>query len=113
MKISTTKIKYSRTNSDGTVVGQCPACEEQGHDLNDRNHLKVWPEAGGFNCIVNRGNKEHNRRILELIGDGAKGRPLDGVVPRVTVKPHGNPKKVVVCSFGRLGHLFSTLHMEK
>lgn len=53
----------------GKMVGQCPACAEQGGDK-QRNHLIIQPD-GRFGCVVHPGaqGKEHRKRIFQLIGD--------------------------------------------
>ncbi len=49
----------------------CPACREDGSD-NSGDHLTIWP-TGKFSCAVYPGDKEHNRRIIELMPELGKG----------------------------------------
>ena len=66
------------------LVGQCPACAEEGGDK-QRNHLVIQAD-GRFGCVIHPGaqGKAHRQRIFQLIGDkSGKGRqhlpatPLD------------------------------------
>ena len=71
MKIDISKLKHVVKKPDGGIVAQCPACAAAGGDATG-NHLIVFPD-GKFGCVVNRGDKNHNKEILKLAGadDGA------------------------------------------
>lgn len=102
-------IQNAKTGDDGKIVGGCPACSEKGHD-GKKNHLVVYPD-GGFGCIAQKGNKDHNRRILELIGTTIK---VDASpYPRIEIIPCVVPKRRVLGEFGRLGRCISTPEEKK
>jgi hypothetical protein len=70
MKIDIKALKnavHQFRDGQKVVIAQCPACAEEGYDLNHKDHLIVYP-SGAFGCVVNPGDKEHNREILRLAG---------------------------------------------
>jgi hypothetical protein len=66
------KLENKVTQSDGSWVCFCPACGEEGRNLRSKNHLRVWPDLR-FNCVVSTGDRQHNSRILQLVGTESDG----------------------------------------
>jgi hypothetical protein len=66
------KLENKAPQPDGSFICFCPACGEENRNLKSRNHLRVWPTLQ-FNCVVNTGDKQHNARILQLIGTESDG----------------------------------------
>jgi hypothetical protein len=50
----------------GRMIARCPACAESGGDRKG-NHLFIL-EDGRFGCVNYAGDREHRRRIWELVG---------------------------------------------
>jgi hypothetical protein len=48
------------------IISACPACRENGKDRAG-NNLRVFP-SGAFHCIAHPKEREHNRRVLALVG---------------------------------------------
>lgn len=69
--VDVSKLENVARNSDGSITCGCPACLEQGNDTKGKNHLRVWPNHA-FNCVVDN-SKEHNARILQLVGTESDG----------------------------------------
>ena len=61
------KLEGKIRQSDSSFVAMCPACAEQGRNTKSKNHLRVWPDLR-FNCVVSTGDRQHNARILQLVG---------------------------------------------
>ncbi len=58
-------LEHVRRRGDD-VISACPACREAEKD-SDRDNLRVFA-SGAFNCIAHPKDREHNRRIFELVG---------------------------------------------
>ena len=76
---------------DGGIVAQCPVCAAKGGDKKGI-HLIVFPD-GGFSCVANQGDKEHNKEILKLVGVGETGAQTRG---KVQVRAYKIPKSTVI-----------------
>ena len=96
MKIGLQKLKNCVKRPDGSVVAQCPACAQSGKDTTG-NHLIVYPD-GRFGCVVETGDREHNRQILALVGEGNLATRLE-IVP---VRAFKAPQSHVLHTVGRL-----------
>jgi|GEM_PF-3375716 len=88
---------------DGKTVSRCPACSARGGDATG-NNLVVF-EDGKFGCQAAKGDKEHNRQILELVGTEKVGN-TDYRVPPVRRVVH--PPSTVIKSVGRVGRQLSS-----
>lgn len=62
------KLERGVRQSDGSWVARCPACAENGSDKQG-NHFRIWSN-GAYHCVVNS-DKEHNLRVLQLVGTNA------------------------------------------
>lgn len=88
MPLDLSKLQNVHPTSDGWQCA-CPYCQQNGRDSGG-NHLRVW-KSGEWNCVVASGDKEHNRGIWKLAGDGNAGttqqtdepRQIDLKVPQV------------------------------
>lgn len=67
MSLSKHKLINVRPCADGYTAG-CPACGRAGAD-SQHMHLRVW-NTGRWSCAVHPGDKEHNRVIYAIAGDG-------------------------------------------
>lgn len=72
------KLTNLKVLSDGWVA-QCPICAMQGHDLNGRNHLKIF-RTGAFNCAKYGKDKAHNRAIRKFLLGDSVGNILNDIV---------------------------------
>lgn len=70
--IDLNKLEGKTLQSDGSYICMCPACAEEGRNLQKKDHLRVW-KTGQFNCIANNSDKAHNFRILQLVGTKSTG----------------------------------------
>ena len=83
MKIDEMKLQNVVKKPNGEIIAQCPACAATGGDTKG-NHLIVYSD-GKFGCVVNPGDKRHNKEILKLVSC-EDGTPL--VRPKVKIRPH-------------------------
>jgi hypothetical protein len=86
MRIDIKKLKNVTRkfrNNELVTIAQCPACAADGHDRNGRNHL-IIRQDGRFGCVINQGDTEHNKEILDLVGieDTSEASPPVGRPPR-------------------------------
>ncbi|WP_035601120.1 hypothetical protein [Haloferula sp. BvORR071] len=59
--------RLERLRHSGTrMIARCPACSEQEHDRSGA-HLVIFP-SGKFACAAHPGDRDHRRRIFELVG---------------------------------------------
>jgi len=78
------KLEGKMLQSDGGYIGCCPACLENGRNALSKNHLRVFA-SGKFNCIVDD-SKEHNGRILQLIGTESNEETIAQIPePKITL----------------------------
>ncbi len=69
MSLDLSKLERARLRG-GKVIARCPACAEGGGDRKGE-HLVVYDEGrGAFACAANPHDREHQRRIWMLAGDG-------------------------------------------
>lgn len=68
MPLNLSKLQNVKATSDGWVA-RCPVCHAGGGDSTG-NHLRVWKD-GRWSCIIAPGDKQHNKSIWGLVGDGA------------------------------------------
>ena len=87
---------------DGKTVARCPACAARGGDTTG-NNLVVFTD-GRFGCQAAKGDKEHNRQILELAGTQETGS-TEGRIP---IRRILHPPSTVIKTVGRLGRGLST-----
>lgn len=74
MSLDCTRLEKARLQGN-KLVARCPACAEQGADRSGE-HLFIADQGhGAFGCIAHQGDKEHTRRIFELVGMRAALRP--------------------------------------
>ena len=92
--IDRSKLKNVSEKPDGKITARCPACELDGADSKGE-HLVVYLD-GKFGCVINQGNKAHNAKILQLVGENN-----DGV--RFTVLPLVIPESHVLMKIGHFG----------
>lgn len=69
--------------SDGWQAA-CPCCQENGND-HDGTHLRVWSDLR-FNCVVANKDRQHNKRILQLLGVDVGDIPIENFI-KVEEKP--------------------------
>lgn len=81
---------------DGKIEAQCPACAAAGADKTG-NHFVMYPN-GAFGCVANPDDKEHDRKILELVGERGSLPP-----PQLVVRPIKIPTSTVLLKIGRIG----------
>jgi hypothetical protein len=62
------------------IIAACPACNEEGRDLKNRNHLSILKD-GRFNCVVDD-SKAHRQRIWGLAGDGSGNAEFAVIQPQ-------------------------------
>jgi DNA primase len=74
------KLENKVSQGDGGFVAMCPACAENGQNLRSKSHLRVWP-SGKFSCVINPSDREHNARILQLVGTESDGTQFTYVAP--------------------------------
>jgi hypothetical protein len=77
------KLENKVSQGDGFQC-YCPACGEDGKNLNKRDHLRVWAN-GAFSCILYPSDKQHNARILQLVGTESDGTQFTYVAPEPKV----------------------------
>jgi hypothetical protein len=104
MKIDQSKLKNVVSKGDGKITAQCPACAAEGADAKGV-HLVVFRD-GKFGCVVNEGDKAHNRKILQLAGTKDRGDGASNC--RLTVEPMQVPESKVIMKVGRLGRAKAT-----
>jgi 5S rRNA maturation endonuclease (ribonuclease M5) len=78
------KLENKIIQSDGGFIAMCPACSEDGRNLKSKNHLRVWA-SGKFSCVVNPSDKQHNARILQLVGTESTGE-INYVAPEPKIE---------------------------
>lgn len=83
---------------DGKTVSRCPACSERGGDATG-NNLVVFAD-GKFGCQAAKGDKDHNRQILELVGTAKVGSKVCHAPP---IRRIVHPPSTVIKAVGRLG----------
>jgi hypothetical protein len=59
------KLEKVKT-SNGKTIARCPACAEAGEDT-DGKHLAIFTD-GRYACVTHQGDREHRKRIFELVG---------------------------------------------
>ncbi len=67
MNLDLTKLVNLQTKFDGWQAA-CPVCRANGHDA-DGNHLSIL-KSGQFSCVVNPGDKQHNKQIYQYLYKG-------------------------------------------
>jgi hypothetical protein len=74
-------------NRGGKIIARCPACAVEGSDKSGE-HLVIFDGgAGKWGCVAFAGDKEHRRRIAELVGIEALREPLRPLVLRPVALP--------------------------
>lgn len=71
MTLDSAKLECVTITSDG-FSARCPCCAVDHGADSTGNHLHVF-SSGKFNCVLHTGDKEHNRRIIQLAGVGETG----------------------------------------
>lgn len=84
MPLDLTKLRKVKQRN-GKIIAECPACAESGGD-GQGTHLAVF-EDGPFACIKFQGDKEHSRRISELVG-----LPIERDAPALPPPPKRAPE---------------------
>lgn len=80
----------TRVRQNGNKEFQCPACEEEGHDLGGE-HLVILGNGTNYGCVKypknSAGYLKHRDRIWQLVGIKTKeGRPVVFCEPRKVYK---------------------------
>lgn len=78
MSLDLSKLRNVKPSADGWTAG-CPACGRVGAD-SQHVHLKVW-RTGPFSCAVHPGDKEHNRLIYSIAGNGEGSSDVEFEAP--------------------------------
>lgn len=65
--IDLNRLEKVRERRNGCYIFRCPTCAEQNGDKKGEHGI-LYP-SGAFCCIAHQGDKDHNRRIWELVGD--------------------------------------------
>ncbi len=94
MKININKLKHKVEKPDGSIVAQCPACAFDGGDSNGE-HLLVRLD-GRFGCVANPSDKQHNKEILNLVGEQSGSDVSSSQERKVTIRPYKPSKSVLV-----------------
>ena len=98
MALDTAKLENVVKKPNGMFTARCPACSEEGADSKGE-HLAVFPD-GRFGCVVSPKDKEHNKRIYALAGDGEdgtidleqlKGLPADIFIEHLHTEAYDHP----------------------
>lgn len=75
MPLDLSRLANVRPSPEGHQCA-CPACRENGGDAKG-DHLRIW-KSGRWSCVTAPDDKDHNRAIWQLAGDGGTdGATLD------------------------------------
>lgn len=66
LNLDKSKLTNIHPAPNGGFTAGCPACIEKGQD-HTKNHLSVLAD-GRYSCASNQNDKEHSRRIFQLVG---------------------------------------------
>ena len=109
MAIDRNKLQNIVKNTDGSYTARCPACAASGADSKSE-HLIVFPD-GRFGCVAHPKDKDHNKAVLLLAGDGTNNK-AGSYIPKLEIRPQkieSSKRLLLVGSLlGRAGHDFST-----
>ncbi len=70
MRLDLSRLVNVKRQPDGSIQCQCPACAEEGHDTNGKNHLRVY-RSGAYNCLLHGADKIHNKQIKAYLRNTA------------------------------------------
>jgi hypothetical protein len=79
--IDLSKLENVKKQPDGSIIAGCPCCINDLSRDHTKDHLRVWPDYA-FNCLAYPGEKDHNKRILQLVGTEIDINSPDYVAPQ-------------------------------
>lgn len=103
MELDLKKLENVKTKADGKVTARCPACAVDGGDRKGE-HLVIFPD-GKYGCAVFVGDKDHNRQIFRLTGQGESR-----LMPIIEIRKLEIPDSKVIRVLGQSGQKNKSLN---